>query len=64
MVFSLKDQSYKMKKLILEVLYQNVYLLNSEIKDFMIELIISKLRENTEIKYLVFWLLSRLLFDM
>jgi len=53
-VFSLKDQSYKMKKLILEVLYQNVYLLNSEIKDFMIELIISKLRENTEIKYLVF----------
>ena len=54
MVFSLKDQSYKMKKLILEVLYQNVYLLNSEIKDFMIELIISKLRENTEIKYLVF----------
>ena len=33
-------------------------------KDFMIELIIAKLRENREIQDLVYLLLSRLMFDV
>ena len=64
MVYCLKDESYKIKKLVLEVLYENVYLLCSEIKNFMIELVIGKLRENSEIKGLGLRLLSRLLFDI